>query len=57
MNFFYCRFEKLVLFGQSVHTLLNDLETARGIKDERNRKLIEVLFQCTLVGLRPIGVP
>ena len=40
--FFYRRFDKLIRFGQTLQTLLTDLETARGIKDERNGRLLQV---------------
>ena len=40
--FIYCRFDKLIRFGQTLQTLLTDLETARGIKDERNGRLLQV---------------
>ena len=36
------RFDKLIRFGQTLQTLLTDLETARGIKDERNGRLLQV---------------
>lgn len=38
------RFDKLIRFGQSLQSLLTDLETARGIKDERNGRLLQDAF-------------
>ena len=48
MNVYYCRFDKLIRFGQSLQSLLTDLETARGIKDERNGRLLQVRVACWL---------